>query len=47
MGGEPRRNRERLRAAMLAARLRPHDGEWWHFALPHGSAAVLDVPYAR
>ncbi|MFO0637369.1 MAG: M15 family metallopeptidase [Nannocystaceae bacterium] len=41
-GRRARRNRERLRAR-LAARLRPHDGEWWHFALPHGSAAVLDV----
>lgn len=45
--GEPRRNRERLRAAMLAAGLRPHDGEWWHFALPHATAPVLDVAYAR
>lgn len=45
--GEPRRNRERLRAVMLAAGLQAHDGEWWHFALPHRSAPVLDVGYGR
>ncbi|MBK8718841.1 MAG: hypothetical protein KBB21_33905 [Nannocystaceae bacterium] len=44
--GEARRNRERLRAAMIAVGLRPHDGEWWHFALPHADAPVLDVAYA-
>jgi D-alanyl-D-alanine dipeptidase len=39
-------HRKRLRAAMLEQRFVPHDGEWWHFSLPHAHAPVLDVVYA-
>ena len=39
-------HRRRLRAVMTAHRFVAHDGEWWHFSLPHATAPVLDVPYA-
>lgn len=44
--GEALEHRKRLRAAMLEQRFVPHDGEWWHFSLPHARAPALDVAYA-
>jgi len=43
--GEALANRKRLRTVMTAHRFVPHEGEWWHFSLPHASAAPLDAPY--
>jgi D-alanyl-D-alanine dipeptidase len=43
--GEALANRKRLRAVMTKHGFVPHDGEWWHFSLPHPSAPVKDVPY--
>lgn len=44
--GDALAHRKRLREAMLGHRFSPHDGEWWHFSLPHAGAPVLDVVYA-
>jgi len=44
--GDALAHRKRLREAMLEHRFSPHDGEWWHFSLPHARAPVLDVVYA-
>jgi D-alanyl-D-alanine dipeptidase len=42
---EARRNRDRLRAAMVAEGFRPSRMEWWHFEAPEARGApVLDVP---
>jgi D-alanyl-D-alanine dipeptidase len=45
--GEALTNRKTLRAAMTAQRFVPHEGEWWHFSLPHPRAPALDVPYGE
>jgi D-alanyl-D-alanine dipeptidase len=40
-----RRNRDRLRAAMMAEGFKPIRMEWWHFEAPEARGApVLDVP---
>jgi D-alanyl-D-alanine dipeptidase len=44
---EARRNRERLRAAMVAEGFRPNRMEWWHYDAPEARGArVLEVPLA-
>ena len=44
----PRANRERLRAAMVAAGFKPNPYEWWHFELEDAwTEPVRDEPVAR
>lgn len=38
-------HRKQLRDVMTRHGFVPHQGEWWHFSLPHAEAPVLDVPY--
>lgn len=43
--GDALAHRRKLRERMTRQAFVPHDGEWWHFSLPHPTAPVLDVPY--
>ena len=43
---ESRKNRETLRAAMVAEGFTPNRMEWWHYDLPQPTRyPVLDLPF--